>query len=107
MVKNGCVYILIVLCLVVYTLTGCATTGRTDASSNILEYQRKASLLEARIALYESAVGGAVSELRELAERSSSLDGGIDEIISLFDEYQRGVAKLIQRYSEVTGTGEY
>ena len=86
--------------IAVGAFTGCATAGKASqgAGESILEYQRKAALLEARIALYEGAVGDAIGELGDITVRAGNIDGTIDELISLFDEYQRGVNELLRVY---------
>lgn len=92
---------IIVLAVCALLLTGCASTKRTG--TDILEYQRQASLLEARVGIYERAVGDAISELEELGERAADIDGTVEELICLFDDYQRAVERLLRYYREAAG----
>ena len=89
-------------------LAGCATAGGAGAgvADSVLDYQRQVAILEARIALYEGAVGNAVEELGDLASRAGGIDGTVDELISLFDEYQRRVDELLRLYREAREESE-
>ena len=97
-----CITVILAVCALL--LTGCVTTKRTG--TDILEYQRQAALLEARVGIYERAVGDAISELEKLGERAANIDGTVDELICLFDDYQRAIERLLRYYKEAGGAAE-
>lgn len=93
-------YIIIAAITVLATvLTGCRTT-RSGAGADILEYQRKITALEARISFYESTIGSTITELESIGRRAEAVDGTVDELIYLFDDYQRAVKRLLDCYRE-------
>ena len=90
----------IAICVVCAAFTGCATTARTNNAANgdVLSYQREIARLESSIERYNDEIGNSIEELGRIRERASGVEGTIDEVIYLFEEYQRGVERLLQRY---------
>jgi hypothetical protein len=97
--------------VIAWTVLGCATKG---SGSAVFEHQREIAELEARnqelerrLAHYNIAVGSSIQELKSIAERSRGVEGEIDELIDLFGQYQRAVARLIEDHQRATSeTGE-
>jgi chromosome segregation ATPase len=84
------------------------TSTRRPVDNTILEHQQQVvelegrnQELERRIASYDNAVGSAIRALEDIGERSRGMEGEIDEIISLFDEYQRRVDELSRAYNAI------
>ncbi len=91
--KKIIVFIGIVFAIV---CTGCVSRPRVDAT--VLEYQRQIDSLEGRIRSYEQSTEYAIRELETITGRAESVEGTIDELISLFDEYQRTVERILRNY---------
>jgi chromosome segregation ATPase len=79
----------------------CATNGAVD--NTVLEHQQQITELEGRnrqlterLERYDSAVTDSVRELEFIGQRASRASSSIDEIIRLFEEYQREVEQLIR-----------
>lgn len=88
----------IAICVIGTVFTGCASTRVNTADRDILTYQAKITRLEDTIASYQCAIGYTIEELGDIRERTAGTEGTIDEIISLFDEYQRRVDAVLRRY---------
>lgn len=82
-----------------FLCTGCVSRRAVD--NTIIDYQRKIDRLESTIQQYDTAIGTAAEELGRLKDRSQGMEGDIDYIIKLFDDYQRGVTRLIQNYYKI------
>lgn len=82
-----------------FLCTGCVSRRAVD--NTIIDYQRKIDRLESTIQQYDTALGTAAEELGRLKDRSQGMEGDIDYIIKLFDDYQRGVTRLIQNYYKI------
>lgn len=93
----------VVIILVLVCLSSCVSSGGGGVGESVLEYQRQITYLEGRIALYESSLGGAIDGLEDLTVRAGNIGSTIDELIYLFDEYQRRVNELIRSYRALTG----
>jgi hypothetical protein len=98
----------IVLAFIGLCFAGCISRGAV-ADRAVLEHQRQIDALEARnillehrLASYDSAVATSINRLEALGERSGAMEGTIDEVISLFGEYQRAVEQLARDYYAVT-----
>lgn len=92
----------IAVCIACAIFPGCATTKREyPVDNDVLSYQREIARLESTIELYNDEIGNCVEDLGRIRERASGLEGTIDEVIYLFDEYQQGVERLLQRYREL------
>lgn len=96
--------------VLVFVAAGCRSAS-PGVSESVLDHQRQVTELEARnreletrIERYDSAVSRGVTELRTITDRAGRVDGSIDELIQLFDEYQRGVEQLIRDYYAAAGT---
>ena len=101
------IFLLFSACACVSLFAGCQTVNRTNGTdATLLSYQRQIAILEGRLQSFESGIGDIVEEFGELTERSSNIVGGIDEVITLFDEYQRRVNELILLYRALTEKGE-
>lgn len=106
--KNEKVYTyLSVLFMFIITLCGCAS-NRHGAAENILDYQRKIAELENTVRLYEQRIEIAdqqiradLDTLRDIGERAETIEGTVDDLIRIFDEYQRGVEQLIRDYQDL------
>ena len=85
--------------LLLLLCTGCVSRRAVD--NTIIDYQRKIDRLESTIQQYDTAIGTATEELGRLKDRSQGMEGDIDYIIRLFDEYQQGVTRLIQNYYKI------
>jgi chromosome segregation ATPase len=91
-------------------LGSCATT-KPGVDRTILEHQQQITELEERnqelerrLAQYDDAVRNAVNDLTDIRTRSIGMEGTIDEVIQLFNEYQRRVDELAQAYNHFTAT---
>lgn len=78
--------------------TGCASTRVNASDGDVLAYQAKITRLEDTISSYQYAIGYTIQELGDIRERASGAEGTVDEIIYLFDEYQRRVDEVLRRY---------
>jgi len=103
--KDKVFYLLYTLLLIllyivmVAGLGGCATTRtKSAANGDVLSYQAEITRLEDTIANYQHEIGYTIEELGSIRERASGVEGTIDEIIYLFDEYQRRVDEVLRRY---------
>ena len=84
--------------------TGCVSQPRFDAT--VLEYQRQIDSLESRISSYEQSTDYAIRELEAITSRAESVEGTVDELISLFDEYQRTVERILCNYRTTESKAE-
>jgi chromosome segregation ATPase len=102
-IKYACYFVAI---FIAWYIVGCVgTTRRTGADATVLEHQQQITALEdrnqeleRRLAQYDNAVGNAVRDLTDIRSRSTGMEDEIDEVISLFDEYQRAVDRLSRAY---------
>ena len=99
MLKKNILCIAALYCSFMF-LSGCCTT-RADASGTILDYQQQVNRLEEELRNRDRAIDSAIQELGAITNRSSAVEGTIDEIIELFTEYQRRVDKLLYDYNRV------
>ena len=79
--------------------TGCKST-RTGTSEDILEYQQQVDRLEEELRNRDRTIDNAIRELAAITERSSAMEGTVDDVIELFNEYQRAVERLLRYYSD-------
>lgn len=93
--------------LLTLLLVHCKST-KPGVDGLILEHQQQVTQLEdrnqeleRRIAQYDDAVGRSVEALTAIRERSLGMEGTVDELISLFDEYQRRVNELARAFDQV------
>lgn len=82
-------------------LAGCTSTRPTDNA--VLEHQRQIDALESRIRSYEAATEYTIRELETLAGRAEKVGTTVDELIELFDEYQRTVERILRNYRATEG----
>lgn len=80
--------------LFILWLTSCQSNRA--AARNILEYQRQVDRLEEELRNRDRAVEDAIRELAAITARSEAMEGDVDTVIRLFDEYQRTVERLLQ-----------
>ena len=97
--EKRCFLFSIHIVLLMVLFSGCVSRRAVDEA--ILDYQRKIDRLESTIEQYDTALGAAAEELGRIKDRSIGLEGDIDEVIRLFDDYQRGVTRLIQNYYKI------
>lgn len=76
-------------------LTGCASSR---VSQSVIEHQREIDRVEEGFRIRDRAVESSIKRLEAISARSSGMEGTIDELIELVDEYQRGVEQLIRDY---------
>lgn len=83
--------------------TGCASLSRQGAGAqpNILAHQEQVTRLEDRVRLYEAATDRTISQLEDIRLRATKTETTIDDVISLFNEYQRVVEQFISDYKQV------
>ena len=98
MVKKILMSLFICLCLL---FTSCVSNR--GVNRDILEYQKEIDRLESELRARDRAIESAIDSVERIKERSENVSGGIDEIIDLFDEYQRAVERMLQEYRK-TGT---
>lgn len=97
------------ICVLAWSLMGtqCRTTDAgTDRlifehQQQIVELEERNQDLERRVTAYDDAVGHAVEGLEAIRERSVGMEGEVDELISLFNEYQRRVEQLARDYNTI------
>lgn len=82
-------------------LTGCVSS-RT--SQSVIEHQREIDRIEEGIRIRDRAVESSIRRLEAITARSSGMEGTVDELIELFDEYQRTVEQLIRDYRAAEST---
>ena len=94
---------LILLCVIAVCtgLSGCASTANTSVDATVLEYQGEIARLENTVASYQREIGYAVEELGNIRDRTAGMEGTIDEVIDLFEDYQQRVERVLQRYREL------
>ena len=85
-----------VIMLFLFLLCGCVCTTRVD--EQILEYQREIDYLETAIRDRDRTIDTAARRLETITDRSRAMETTIDEVIELFDDYQRTVEQLLQDY---------
>lgn len=105
--EKAFLFISITILSVFYVLcTGsCVSTGRVDPA--ILEYQRQIDELESRVRSYEATTEYTIRELETVSGRASKMGTTIDELIELFDEYQRTVERILYNYRATESKVEY
>ena len=94
----GCVASIVLLLCV-----GCQS-NKQPTSRLILEYQQQIDRLEEELRNRDRTVEDAIRELAAITSRSSEMEGTIDDVIELFNEYQRAVERLLRYYSETAAT---
>lgn len=77
-------------------VSGCRTT-RAGVDQAVLEYQRQITEYQVRIEARERAIGECVREIEDIRNRARTMEGTIDTVIELFDEYQRAVERLLRQ----------
>ena len=87
-------------------------SGGTITDTAILEHQREVARLEEqnrqlaeRLDRYHSVIDASLGRLENIGERAAEVGGDIDDIISLFGQYQRGVEQLIADYNRLQNEG--
>ena len=92
-------YLIAIVYLCIFICTGCATTRtKSAANGDVLAYQAEITRLEDTVASYQHAIGYTIEELGGIRECTTGIEGTVDEIINLFNEYQRRVELVLQRY---------
>lgn len=92
---------IILIDIAAVAFTGCASTR--PSGDAVLEHQRQIDALESRIRSYETATEFTIRELETIAGRASSMGTTVDELIELFDEYQRTVERILRNYRATEG----
>ena len=98
-----CPAILVFLLISTCICTGCASLSRQGAGAqpDILAHQEQVTRLEDRVRLYEAATDRTISQLEDIRLRAAKTETTIDDVISLFNEYQRVVEQFISDYKQV------
>lgn len=83
--------------------TGCSSLPRQGAGAqpDVLAYQEQVTRLEDRVRLYEATTDRTISQLEDIRLRAAKTETTIDDVISLFNEYQRVVEQLISDYKQI------
>lgn len=80
---------------------GCSTTKGHGDAGTILSYQQQIDRLEEELRTRDRTIENAVRELGAITSRSEAMEGSVDELIELFEEYQRRVNRLLYDYDKV------
>lgn len=100
--------VMYVVCLLL--LTGCCTTRTRGTSDDILDNQAAITELATRLSDYNSNVRRDIESLESIRNREASSGDTIEELIRLFEEYERCVEQLVRDYNnlraEIEGTNE-
>ena len=91
-----CAFI-VMLCFV---CTGCITT-RYGTDNAILEHQRQLAEYQATVNAFIRRTDASAERIESIRGRADGLTTSIDGVISLFDEYQRAVERLLQDYYDL------
>lgn len=83
----------------VFLLAGCRST--TVVEPAIIEHQRQLSEYQGAVEGFVRRAGECAGEIDRIRGRADGITGEIDGVISLFDEYQRAVERLIQEYNRL------
>lgn len=89
--------IIFILCFACCLFVSCASTDKRT-ESEVLNYQREIDRLENELSNRDRAIENAVRRLDNVTERSQAMEGTVDELIELFDEYQRAIERLLYDY---------
>ena len=84
-----------------FVLCSCATRVIRGSDTAIINHQTEINRLENELRNRDRAIDNAVRELEDITARSSAMEGTVDEIIGLFDEYQRTVEQLLRDYNSI------
>lgn len=96
--KTGIIFIItFAITLFCFSCSGCAT-NRVATSKNIIEYQQQIDRLEEELRYRDRAIEDCIREIGVIAERSENIEGTIDDVIELFNSYQRAVERLLYYY---------
>ncbi len=107
------IHLFLFICVISVGFASCRSigfsgTGGTITDTVVLEHQREVARLEEqnrqlaeRLDRYHSVIGASVGRLENIGERAAEVGGDIDDIISLFGQYQRGVEQLIADYNRL------
>lgn len=99
MAKKNYYLLLAAICML---LCGCATSRRIQpASTAVIDHTAEITAAQSRLRLYEDAIDRSIDQLESIKGTADSSAGTVDEIIRLFDEYQRGVSELILNYRKL------
>lgn len=98
MVKKLFVCAFIVMLSVV--CTGCITT-RYGTDNAVLEHQRQLAEYQATVDTFIRRTDASAERIESIRGRADSVTTSIDGVISLFDEYQRAVERLLQDYYDL------
>lgn len=82
--------------------TGCCTK-RADTRRTVLEHQREIDNLESELRSRDRTIADTIRSLEAIEGRSSQMGNDIDEVIQLFEEYQRRVQCALARLRESQG----
>ena len=78
---------------------GCNSSQAEYTPATILEHQRKIDELEATLTRIDDLMSNTANGLREITDRSATMEAEIDGIIREFDDYQQRVEQLLREYN--------
>lgn len=81
----------IILCFICILFTACLSSKQSGPDNSVLEHNKKVAEATAR-------VDSSIERLNSYSERLDSCEGTVEELIELFDNYNRGVEQLKQDY---------
>lgn len=90
------IFLLIACACCLLCMACTSSAGGTDSA--ILDYQKQIDRLENELNSRDRAIENGIRRLESVTERCTIETGTIDEVIELFDEYQRGVERLLYDY---------
>jgi len=76
------------------------------AQSDILAHQEQITRLEDRVRIYEATADRTISQLEDLRLRAAKTETTVEDVINLFDEYQRVVEQFISDYKQIRAETE-
>lgn len=104
--KTGIIFIItFAIVLFCFSCSGCATS-RNTVGKDIIEYQQQIDRLEEELRYRDRAIEDCIREIGVISERSGNIEGTVDDVIELFNSYQRAVERLLQYYRTAAGISE-
>lgn len=88
-----------IVCLLL--LTGCCSSRARGTSDDILDNQAAITELATRLSDYNSNVRRDIESLESIRNREASSGDTIEELIKLFEEYERCVEQLVRDYNSL------
>lgn len=93
--------IVFLVCIVLSAFTGCTTTTGRGVDKSVIEHQKQLVEYQAGIQYYLGRIDAGAEQIRNIRNRAESLGGKIDQVIELFDDYNRAVEQLLRDYNNL------